>query len=281
MSVFALPTTGSTGEFFVVRSVKNQQSYTLKGLPAGSYYLFAVPTEGFGAPPQHFVGGYTKGVLCGNSSGCEDHTPVPVTVTEGQAVTGIGVTDFYAGSNAFPLVPSALASPTPEPSPASSYADAMAAARYAALTDTGATQLVTGDASQCAVNEACVALQDLHTGTRAAYVVARAGSNNDLTTCAIYVYQEGAGWHPWDTSCGSYPAPGKTVNATLMGSECINVRANPGFSAKVVRCLPPDTTVKIDGGPVYVADSNASNNELWWHLTGQGWMAHEFLVGPP
>src|SRR5919109_3054658 len=132
MSVFALPTTGSTGEFFVVRSVKNQQSYTLKGLPAGSYYLFAVPTEGFGAPPQHFVGGYTKGVLCGNSSGCEDHTPVPVTVTEGQAVTGIGVTDFYAGSNAFPLVPSALASPTPEPSPASSYADAMAAARYAA-----------------------------------------------------------------------------------------------------------------------------------------------------
>jgi hypothetical protein len=280
MSVFAIPTTGSTGEFFVVRSVRGQGNYTLERLPAGTYYLFAVPTEGFGDPPQHFFGGYTKAVLCGNNAGCEDHTPVPVTVTEGQAVTGIGVTDFYAGANAFPLVPSAAPFATPMPTPARSYADAMGAARYAGWTGTGATLVVTGDASQCPVNEACVALQDQHAGTRAAYVVARAGSNNDLTTCGIYVYQDSAGWHPLNTSCGNYPAPGKTVHASFMGSGCINVRANPGSSAKIVNCLPVDTRVTIDGGPVYVADSSASNNELWWHLTGEGWMAHQFLVHP-
>jgi hypothetical protein len=267
MSVFAIPTTGSTGEFFLVRSVRGQASYMLKGSPAGTYYLFAVPTEGFGDPPQHFVGGYTKGVLCGNNAGCEDHSPVPVTVSEGQAVTGIGVTDFYAGANAFPLVPSAAPFATPMPTPARSYPDVMGAARYAGWTGTGAT-----------------ALQDLHPGTRAAYVVARAGSNNDLTTCGIYVYQDSAGWHPLDSSCGSYPAPGKTLNASFRGSGCIDVRANPGSSGKIIECLPVDTRVTVDGGPVFATDSSASINdsfnELWWHLTGHGWMAHRFLVLP-
>jgi hypothetical protein len=60
-----------------------------------------------------------------------------------------------------------------------------------------------------------------------------------------------------------------------MGSGCINVRGNPGFAGKIVECLPVDTTVAIDGGPVSVQEKSASGvgnlDRLWgtwWDMAG-------------
>jgi hypothetical protein len=73
------------------------------------------------------------------------------------------------------------------------------------------------------------------------------------------------------------------VSATFIGSGCINVRASPGYAGKIVECLPVDTTVTIDRGPVFVPESTASEagdlNRLWWHLVGHGWMVHQYLTG--
>ena len=98
----------------------------------------------------------------------------------------------------------------------------------------------------------------------------------------MYVFQDSAGWHPLNTSCGQYPAPGRSVGATFMGSGCINVRAAPGYTSRIVKCLPVDSTVTVDSGPVFVAESSPSDsanlNRVWWHLSGLGWMAHEYLT---
>jgi len=281
MTIYAVAAAGTP--FYTVRTIKNQGTYSIKGVAPGRYHLFAVPTGGFGAPPQHFVGAYTKGVLCGLAYGCNDHTPIVVTVTSGQAVTGIGVTDFYADANAFPLVPEGGPTATSLPAAASAYGDAMAAARYEGQRGTRATKVVQGAFDQCPTNEACVALGQKHDGTLSAYFNARAGSNDEVVACGVYVFQDATGWHPLNTACGVYPVLGRSVSATFMGSGCINVRANPGYASRVVECLPVDTMVTIDDGPVFrqeTAASDAANlNRLWWHLVGHGWMVHQYLTG--
>ena len=59
-----------------------------------------------------------------------------------------------------------------------------------------------------------------------------------------------------------------------------NADADP--SGKLVGCLPVDTTVTIDDGPVFVHESTPSDagnlNRLWWHLFGHGWMVHQYLT---
>ncbi len=217
-----------------------------------------------------------------------DHSLVPVMVAAGQAVTGIAVTDFYAPPNAFPLVPTGGPSAPPLPSPSSDFSDAPTAAIYEAQVGTGSVY-VTGSFDRCPINHACVTLGDEHDGRGAAYFVAEAGSNSDVISCGVYVFHDASGWHPLNTACGAYPAPGQTVSATFMGSGCINVRANPGYTARIVDCLPVDTTVTIDAGPVFVQEavpSDAGNlNRVWWHLVGRGWpggasggwMVHQYL----
>ena len=288
MTIYALRPLGRGAEFgrgapfYTVRTVRNQGVYTIEGVAPGTYHLYAVPTALLG-PFQRFMGGYTKFVLCGLAYGCDDHAPVPVTVAAGQSVTGIAVSDFYTpGPDSFPLVPTAPAA-TPFPGPSASYPDAMAAALYEAQRGTEAPRVLSGAFSQCPVNDACVALQDRHDGTRAAYFIAEAGSNTETVICAVYVFRDASGWQPLNTACGPYPAPGKSVSATLIGPGCINVRANPGYTNRIVACLPVGTTVAIDGGPVFVQEATASDagnlNRLWWHLAGRGWMVHQYLTG--
>jgi hypothetical protein len=283
MVIYAIPVDPGRSRFFTVRTINNQGTYSIRGVEPGTYHVFAVPTSGFGPPPQHFNGGYTKAVACGLASGCNDHAPVPVTVPVGQAITGIAVTDFYAPADAYPLVPKGGPMETPLPSPSRSYPDAMAAARYEAERGTGASNVVQGAFDQCPSNDACVALQGKHDGTAAAFFDAQAGSNREVAACGVYVFQDATGWHPLNMACGVYPAPGKSVSATFIGSGCINVRANPGYAAKIVECLPVDTMVTIDRGPVFVPESTASDagnlNRLWWHLVGHGWMVHQYLTG--
>jgi hypothetical protein len=283
MAIYAIPVEPGRSRFFTVRTITNQGTYSIQGVEPGNYHLFALPAGGFGTPPQHFMGAYTKAVACGLASGCNDHTPVQVTVAASRATTGIAVTDFYAEANAYPLVPKGGPTETPLANPSASYPDAMGAARYEARRGTAASNVLQGAFDQCPANDSCVALQEKHDGTRSAFFDAQAGSNAELKTCAIYVFQDAAGWHPLNTACGVYPAPGKSVSATFMGSGCINVRANPGYAGKIVECLPVDTTVTIDGGPVFVQETSASDagnlNRLWWHLVGHGWMVHQYLTG--
>jgi hypothetical protein len=278
MTIYAMAV-GTDSRFFTVRTIKNQGAYSIKGVTPGDYHLFAVPTGGFGAPPQHFVGAYTKAVACG----CNDHTLVSVSVSPGQVITGIAVTDFYAGANAFPLVPEGGPTPASLPTASQSYPDASAAAGYEGLRGTGASRVVEGVFEQCHANDTCIALGQRHDGTRSAYFDARAGSNDEVVACGVYVFQDAVGWHPLNTACGKYPAPGASVSASFIGSGCINVRVNPGYTSRLVECLPVDTMVTIDQGPVFLQESTPSDaanlNRLWWHLVGHGWMVHQYLTG--
>jgi hypothetical protein len=283
MTIYAIPVETGRSRFFTVRTIWNQATYSIRGVEPGTYHLFAVPSAAFAKPPPHFMGAYTTAVACGLVFGCDDHTPVPVMVSASNATTGIAVTDFYAPPNSYPLVPKSGPTETLLTNPSASYPDAMAAALYEARRGTAASTVVQGAFDQCPRNDSCVALQAMHDGTRSAFFDAQAGSNSDAKACGVYVFQDAAGWHPLNTACGVYPAPGKSMSAAFMGSGCINARLNPGYAGKIVECLPVDTTVTIDGGPVFVQESTASDvgnlNRLWWHLVGHGWMVHQYLAG--
>ena len=98
---------------YFVDTAKNQGQFSLK-VPAGSYYLVSYLHEGtagetgqvesytLGGGP--FAGGYTQMVPCGLTANCEDHTLLPLTVTEGQSVTA-NPGDWYAPEGTFPLMP--------------------------------------------------------------------------------------------------------------------------------------------------------------------------------
>lgn len=283
MLIYAIRVGSKPADFHIVRTIKNWGNYTIRGLSPGTYQLFAVPVGGFGANPPRFGAAYTKAIACGLSVGCTDHSLVDVTLGSGQAVTGIDVNDWYDTSGPpYPLVPSPIPTAIPVADPAASYPDPQAAAAYEAQRGTGASKVLNGAFDQCPVNEACIALQSKHEGVRSAYYLADAGSNTDVLTCAVYVFQDTSGWHPLNTACGVYAAPGKSVSATFVGSGCINVRAAPGYVSRIVECLPVDTKVSIDDGPVFIQEATASDsgnlNRLWWHLVGHGWMVHQYLT---
>jgi len=98
---------------YFVDTAKGQGQFSLN-VPAGTYYLVSYPHEGtagntgqvdsytLGGGP--YAGGYTQMVPCGLSAGCEDHTLLPVTVTDGQTVNA-DPGDWYAPEGSFPPMP--------------------------------------------------------------------------------------------------------------------------------------------------------------------------------
>lgn len=98
---------------YFVDTAKGQGRYSLN-VPAGTYYLVSYPHEGtagntgqvdsytLGGGP--LAGGYTQMVPCGLTAGCEDHTLLPIIVTEGQTVNA-DPGDWYAPEGTFPLMP--------------------------------------------------------------------------------------------------------------------------------------------------------------------------------
>jgi hypothetical protein len=281
MTIYAIRTTTGRPDFYTVHTIRNQGTYSIRGVAPGSYKLYADPAGGPTSVGHRFPAAYTAAVSCGLAYGCNDHSVLTVEVSAGAAATGINVTDWYAPENSFPVVPPGDPALVIASNPPPHYPDAGGAAAYEALHGTQARRLLS-NFDQCPANESCVALGPAHDGTRAAYFVARAGSNSDVFDCGVYVFQDSAGWHPLNTSCGNYPAPGRSVGATFMGSGCINVRASPGYTSPILKCLPVDSTVSVDGGPVFLQESSPSEsanlNRLWWHLSGLGWMAHEYLT---
>lgn len=96
----------SSGEFFKVDTDQNQGNYTLDVKP-GTYLVFAY-TRAADGQAGGLAGGYTPAVACGLSVNCTDHTLTPVTVADGQAVTGIDVKDWYAPEGTFPAPPDSV-----------------------------------------------------------------------------------------------------------------------------------------------------------------------------
>jgi hypothetical protein len=98
---------------YFVDTAKNQGQFSLK-VPAGSYYLVSYPYEGtagetgqvesYSLGGGSFAGGYTQMVPCGLTVSCNDHTLLPITVTENQTVTA-DPGDWYAPEGTFPPVP--------------------------------------------------------------------------------------------------------------------------------------------------------------------------------
>ena len=101
------------GKAYFVDTAKGQGEFSID-VPAGTYYVVSYLYEGIagntgqvdtytlsGGP---FAGGYTQMVPCGLAYGCDDHTLLPVTVTEGQTVT-VDPGDWYAPEGTFPPMP--------------------------------------------------------------------------------------------------------------------------------------------------------------------------------
>ena len=158
-----------------------------------------------------------------------------------------------------------------------------------AVNRTGATYLPGGadPLTSCPASATrCLSIQGSVNGVNAVYFRGHLGNHNGGGECFIYTFHDSAGWHFLDIACGQpeggvqWPDVGEFDYVVNTGSSCANVRANPGLTGRIVGCLKSGTTVNIDGGPNYVLESAPSNSHLWWHLAGQGWMAHEFLVVP-
>ena len=76
----------------------NQTSYKIN-LPQGTYIAYAWM-------PDFSLGGlYSKAVPCGLNASCNDHSPLPFTVTTGDTLTSIDLCDWYAGPFNVPYPP--------------------------------------------------------------------------------------------------------------------------------------------------------------------------------
>ena len=98
---------------YFIDTAKDQGQFSIN-VPAGTYYLVSYPHEGVAGDTGQadsytrgggpFAGGYTQMVPCGLSVGCDDHTLLPITVTEGQMVNA-DPGDWYAPEGTFPPMP--------------------------------------------------------------------------------------------------------------------------------------------------------------------------------
>ena len=133
------------------------------------------------------------------------------------------------------------------------------------------------DAKSCSGSQTCFvvgspsrAMVGSNAGTFYAQVGGASGGGG--AACFVFLYDDAAGWHYVNVRCaqatGDIPGPQDLVKV----SGCANVRDAPGLSSHVVACLSNGTVVDVDSAPIYV------DGHIWWHLSGRGWMAHEFLT---
>ena len=181
--------------------------------------------------------------------------------------------------------------PTPSRPPSvpagSGFSDPKQAALDGALKQSGATYL-DGNVdvlTACpAAASKCLAIESQVDGSHAVYFRARLGSSKVAAACFIYVFQDAGGWHFLDMVCAgpesgvAWPDVGEIDYVFVAAGSCANIRATPGLGGRIVGCLRTGTTVRIDAGPDYVAESQSSTSHIWWHIEGNGWIAHDFLV---
>jgi hypothetical protein len=291
--VYAVSTDGPAAGAYSVETVGFQSEYTLLGMRPGDYFVYSAVRPIILGPncTSAFGAGYTNALACGLHYGCDDHRSIPVTVRAGTTTSGIDVVDWYAPTGPPPPPPAVVPDarwPTPTIGPFPTARQAIDdSAPYAFR-----AQLVDASRSSCPINRACVSLTDLTTGEQAAYMVVHVGSNANVLLCTLPAYNDAAGWHAVaDWICRSdrpFPAVGQTGRVTMgIGApttDCVNVRDRPGVAVgRVLACLRNASPVRIDGGPAYVMPSSALDDPegFWWHIQGQGWMAHDFLRRSP
>lgn len=293
LAVYAIGTDGRG--YYSVESVTNQRSYQLVGVKPGDYYVFTATrrpsyigvSDARTNGGTRFDGAYTRAVACGLNVNCVDHGLVAVHVVSGADSGGVDPSDYYEPDPAaYPLVPGGSPPTLQLPMPPDSFTDATLAADYFAQSATGGRLVMSP--SSCSTNIACVWFTGNVTGTAAVYFAGEAGSNSALQSCAFYLVSFMSAWHTLDWRCRDGSTPFPAVSSTgavqfLFGETgCVNVRAAPSTSAKVVQCLPPGTAVTIDGGPVYAPPARTAFQvsflDLWWHLAGRGWMVHQYLL---
>lgn len=93
-----------TQNYRYVSTSDGQRAYQIDGLAPGTYHVVAY-TIGSQSFPAGLAGGYTRAVPCGLSVTCSDHTMIDISVSAGQAITGINPADWYLVDDAFPPFP--------------------------------------------------------------------------------------------------------------------------------------------------------------------------------
>ena len=288
--IYAISTAGASHGAYSVETNWSQSNFTIKGIPPGSYYVYATnrPVQ---VPILGCVNGalYSAAVKCGLNVSCTNHSPLRVAVKAGVTAVNIDPGDYFTADALVPAPPAWIVPPNPPTQPAlKGYASARAAAMAGSASQ---TTLVVDSMAACPVNRACTAVGVEHDGIDAAYFIGFVGSNKNLIACGTYVVRERAGWRPMSQNCPGggpiFPAIGQTGSVGLgfqnrAPGDCANVRTLPGPTGKVIACLRDGTQVRLDTGPAYVPMANT--NGLWWHIAGKGWMADDFLghhfVGP-
>jgi hypothetical protein len=80
-------------------SKENQQVFTFKKIPEGSYIAFAYTTEAITLDLSNnkskATGGFTRFVPCGLSVDCKDHTLINFNVQKGKTTSAISICDWY------------------------------------------------------------------------------------------------------------------------------------------------------------------------------------------
>jgi hypothetical protein len=308
-SVYAIATNGQT--FLTVETVSGQGTYTMRGVAPGDYFVLTVaPSAPYYSASSsartgqayRFPAGYTKAVPCGLSISCRDHSLVVVRVSAGTTTAGIDPTDWY-GSDSFPVIPPSGELPIRAGVPADStlgssmsFPDPKQATAYIAAALTKGRYVTSSGA--CPINAACVWMTAEQDGQSAAYSTVMAGSNGITQSCAIYLVSTSSGWQGLGGGVGLAPVCSPTgapfpglggqgqIQMGLGETGCVNVHSAPSLSAKVVGCLPTGAAVAIDQGPAYVPaspplppiDLPPATLDYWWHIAGQGWVVHAYLL---
>lgn len=172
--------------------------------------------------------------------------------------------------------PSASHSGTPAPGPAI-FGSAPAAALAGAEQLARERHLAIFAGGACPAGMSCLSFRDEFDGLDAAYFrYAVALSDGDGYACLVYVYGDGSAWRLLNWDCGLVPERGST-QAVSAPRTCAAVQDQPGLAGRTLACLKDGTAVDIDGGPIYLAAASSPAAAMWWHLRGQGWMAHAFL----
>jgi hypothetical protein len=129
---------------------------------------------------------------------------------------------------------------------------------------------------KCATSAPCLTVATQTLGQDAAAVVFSTAAAAAGRQCVGYVYRTSGRWQFHDAVCGLpdqlSPLIGHDATVHLQ-ANCANVREAASLKGHVVACLNGGTTIHVDGGPTY------ADGRLWWH-EAQGWIAHEFLIGP-
>src|SRR6266542_426664 len=87
LGVYAISVDGA--RYYKVESASYQPQYTMVGVPAGDYYVYAASRWPIGFPQERFGAAYTTAVPCGVKVGCDDHSPITVHVTAGSTTPDV------------------------------------------------------------------------------------------------------------------------------------------------------------------------------------------------